>query len=70
MNDRGVILGQLYALRAQVDCLIGMIEPEPAPESSACRHPEEQRIDTTTAGGPRRFLCGVCEQEFDGVAPV
>lgn len=62
-----VVLGQLYVLRAQVDVLIRMLEGDPeAP--TGCPHPEEKRLDTTTAGGPRKFICGVCDEEVEGIA--
>lgn len=65
--DPVVVLGQLYVLRAQLDVLVRMLEGEPeAP--TGCQHPEEKRLDTTVAGGPHKFICGVCDQEVEGIA--
>jgi hypothetical protein len=66
-----VVLGQLFVLRAQVEVLIRMVEPEtvPAPEAEdeGCPHPEDKRVDVSVMDGQGpRWQCLLCEQEFAG----
>jgi hypothetical protein len=63
------LLAQLYVLRGLVDAVIVSVEETSGVASSpACEHPADYRRDTTTAGGPRKFLCLACNQEVEGVA--
>lgn len=58
------VLGQLYVMRAQLDVLIQALEPQ-AETPKGCTHPEEKRIEAGTMEHPHRFICGLCEAEFD-----
>ncbi len=66
------IHGLLLVMRAQLDIAIAMLEgdeePAAGPSVATCEHPEDQRLDTSTAGNPATFLCGVCGAELEGIA--
>lgn len=60
-------MGQLYAMRALLDNLIGQLEdaqPKPAPKV-ICLHPEEQRTYRGSMGNVTGFHCKRCDQEVD-----
>ena len=57
------IHASLYALRAQVDALIAIVDAElPAP-TNECPHPRPQRRDLSVIGGPERWECQLCGHE-------
>jgi hypothetical protein len=67
----GLVLAHLYGLRASLDAVIGTLEHVAVggpPDPGTCEHPDNARRDVTTAGGPRRFLCLLCQQEVLGIA--
>jgi hypothetical protein len=75
--DKPELIQMLYAIRAQVEAqhalitaalsvLVGEPAAEPPVEQDAsCRHPPEQRINTSTQGGKQSFFCRACGQEID-----
>lgn len=75
MTPPDPILAQLLIMRAQLDLVIAQLEAPPSfdpvllPTARACVHPEEKRADASTLGGPSKWICLECEQEFAGVLP-
>ncbi len=68
-----VIHGLLLVMRAQLDIAIAMLEGDEDPAASVpsvatCKHPEDKRLDTSTAGNPATFLCQACGAELEGIA--
>ena len=62
MNAAG-IQASLYALRAQVDALITLVDGEMPAQENECPHPYPQRRDLSVIGGPERWLCQLCGHE-------
>lgn len=44
------------------DQLIAKLSGEPI-QPEGCQHPEDKRINITTMGGPRSWLCKLCDYE-------
>lgn len=63
-DPRGLLLGQLQIIRAQVDLAIALLDE--AAGQAGCPHPEEARLDTSTGGRPPSFYCKACDQEIVG----
>lgn len=61
MSQNDAVLGQLLAIRAQVEAAITLVAGE---GDVGCSHPEDDRADLTEMGGPIRFLCRACGQEI------
>lgn len=66
------MLQLLLALRAQhvaavatIDAALSAMAPVAPDPDTGCRHPPEKRVNTTVNGGPKRFMCIVCEGEFE-----
>ena len=57
---------QIEAMHATVSAALSVLLPQAMAEAEAgCRHPPDQRLNTTVNGGPDRFFCKACHQEFE-----
>lgn len=55
--NKDAVLHQLMAARASIDALISTFMVETSP---GCTHPENQRLNLTTMGGPKQWTCKAC----------
>lgn len=44
------------------DQLLAQLTRQPV-DPAACQHPEEQRINLSVMGGPKAWLCKICDHE-------
>jgi hypothetical protein len=63
------VLPQLHAVRAQIELLVAQVEAalgvtEPAPPPGTCPHPKNRQRNATVLGGPTRWLCLDCGEEY------
>lgn len=54
-----ILMQLLLAMRAQIDVMLSLVRAGQE-ECTGCPHPEDARIDTSTMGGRRSWLCKDC----------